>query len=54
MAVAKHTLGDKQAEPQMNSRAEIVTSICALAVGFTESSWALVRVRECAGVCKSG
>lgn len=46
MAVAKHTLGDKQAEPQMNSRAEIVTSICALAVGFTESSWALVRVRE--------
>lgn len=53
MAVAKHTVGDKQPLPQRNSRAENVTSICALAVGSTESSWALVRVGECAGVCKS-
>lgn len=58
MAVPKHTLRDKQAILQMSSRAENVTSICALAMGVTESSWALVRTRvckrvqECVKVCK--
>lgn len=53
MAVAKHTLGDKQAMLQVNSRAENITSICALAMGSTESSWALARARGCARVCVS-
>lgn len=52
MAVAKHTLGDKQAMLQMNSRAEYITSICALALekaaGFSLEQ---ESVQECVKVC---